>query len=123
MGSFAIIAAACTIFSAAWNSPSALTTLARRSRSASACLAIARFMLSGSATSRISTAVTLIPHGPVCRSMISCNFWLITSRCDSKSSSGAWPSTLRSVVCAISEVAFQKFSTLITAAIESSTRK
>src|SRR5579859_4282486 len=50
-------AAAWAIFSAASYSPCALTTLARRSRSASACLAIARFMLSGSATSLTSTAV------------------------------------------------------------------
>jgi len=56
MGSLLIMAAACTIFSAAWNSPSALTIFARRSRSASACLAIARFMLSGSETSFTSRA-------------------------------------------------------------------
>src|SRR6266567_6041739 len=98
MGSLLIIAAACTIFSAAWNSPSALTILARRSRSASACLAIARFMLSGSATSLTSTAVTFTPQGSVCRSMISCNLKLMLSRCESKSSSEAWPSTLRRVV-------------------------
>src|SRR5438270_128331 len=56
------------------NSPSALTIFARRSRSASACFAIARFIVSGNATSFTSTAVTLTPHGSVCRSMISCNF-------------------------------------------------
>src|SRR6266850_2717663 len=123
IGSLLIIAAACTIFSAAWNSPSALTILARRSRSASACLAIARFMLSGKDTSLTSTAVTLTPHGSVCRSMISCNFRLIDSRCESRSSKGAWPSTLRSVVCDISEVALRKFSTFTTAACGSTTRK
>src|SRR5436190_1529807 len=47
------------------------------------------FMVSGSATSLTSTAVTLTPHGSVCRSMISCNFWLIDSRCESRSSKGA----------------------------------
>ena len=71
---------------------------ARRWRSASACFAIARFMVSGNATSFTSTAVTLMPHGSVCRSMISCNFWLIDPRCESRSSNGAWPSTLLSVV-------------------------
>src|SRR5438093_877998 len=33
------------------------------------------------------------------------------SRCESRSSKGDWPSTLRKVVCAMSEVAFQKLST------------
>ncbi len=64
-------------------------------------------MLSGSDTSFVSTLVTLMPHGSVCLSMISCNFWLMTSRCDSSSSSADCPSTLRNVVCAMSEVAFQ----------------
>src|ERR1039458_9770363 len=71
IGCVAIMLAACTIFSAAWNSPSALTILARRSRSASACLAMARFIVSGRTTSRISTDVTFTPHGSVCLSMIS----------------------------------------------------
>src|SRR2546430_15823569 len=44
IGSLLIIAAACTIFLAAWYSPSAVTTLARRLRSASACLAMARLL-------------------------------------------------------------------------------
>ncbi len=64
-----------------------------------------------------------MPHGSVCLSMISCNFWLMTSRCESSSSSADWPSTLRNVVCAMSEVAFQKFSTFTTAAFGSTTRK
>ena len=64
-----------------------------------------------------------MPHGSVCLSMISCNFWLMTSRCESSSSSGDWPSTLRKVVWAMSEVAFQKFSTFTTAAFGSTTRK
>ena len=64
----------------AWNSPSALMILARFSRSASACLAIARCMVLGSSTSLISTTATLMPHGSVCSSMIFCRFWLILSR-------------------------------------------
>src|SRR2546426_406531 len=57
--------AASRIFSAAWNSPSAMMTRERRSRSASACFAIARTIVSGSETSRRVTAETLIPHGSV----------------------------------------------------------
>src|SRR6266436_8012088 len=62
---------------------------ARRSRSDSAWPAIARFMLSGKTTSLTSTAVTLIPHGSVCRSMISCSLRFILSRWESSSSSSA----------------------------------
>src|SRR5258707_9334668 len=58
---------------------------ARRSRSDSAWPAIARFMLSGKTTSLTSTAVTLIPHGSVCRSMISCSLRFILSRWESSS--------------------------------------
>src|SRR5207302_9898792 len=61
--------------------------------------------------------------GSVCRSMISCNFRLIDSRCESRSSKGACPRTLRSVVCDISEVALRKFSTFTTEACGSTTRK
>jgi len=45
--------------------PSAATILARRSRSASASLAIARCMFSGSVMSLISTAVTWVPRARV----------------------------------------------------------
>src|SRR6266436_1603011 len=55
--------------------------------------------------------------------MISCNFRLIDSRCESRSSKGAWPRTLRNVVCDISEVALRKFSTFTTEACGSTTRK
>jgi hypothetical protein len=48
---------------------------------------------------------------------------VIDSRCESRSSSGAWPSTLRSVVWAISEVAWRNFTTFTTAASGSTTRK
>jgi hypothetical protein len=41
--------------------------LARRSRSLSACLAIARCICCGISTSLTSTALTLMPHGSVCR--------------------------------------------------------
>src|SRR5258708_13424083 len=47
----------------AWNSPSALITFARRSRSASAWRAIARCIPCGISTSFTSTIDTLIPHG------------------------------------------------------------
>src|SRR5689334_10923327 len=63
------MSAAWPSFTAAWNSPSAATILARRSRSASASFAIARCILSGSTMSLISTAVTCVPQGSVCPSM------------------------------------------------------
>src|SRR2546425_1033127 len=88
-----------------WNSPSALMTLARRSRSASACLAMARCMSWGRSICLTSTVATLMPQGSVCSSMIRWSCWLILSRADRRSSSSTWPSTLRSVVCAICEVA------------------
>ena len=89
----------------AWNSPSALMILARFSRSASACLAIARCIVLGSSTSLISTTATLIPQGSVCSSMIRCRFWLIFSRLASSSSSVLWPRAARKVVWEICDVA------------------
>src|SRR5271163_2362812 len=56
------ILAALTSVWDAWNSASAWITLARRSRSASACLAMARTMFSVSSTVRISTLLTLMPQ-------------------------------------------------------------
>ena len=53
-------------FSAACSSPSARITLARRRRSASACLAMARIMLSSISTCLISTLATLMPQMSVC---------------------------------------------------------
>jgi regulator of protease activity HflC (stomatin/prohibitin superfamily) len=44
---------------------------------------------------------TLIPQGEVASSMIPCRIALIFSRSASNSSSWCWPSTERSVVCAI----------------------
>ena len=65
-----MIAAASFSRSEAWNSPSAEMTFARRSRSASACRAIARCMPAGISTSLTSTTETLIPQGDVASSMI-----------------------------------------------------
>ncbi len=92
--------AACARVSEAWSSPCAAITLARRSRSASACRAIARFIDSGRSTSFTSTAETSIPQGSVRSSMIRFRIPLIFSRSDRSSSSSTSPSTERSVVCA-----------------------
>ena len=100
-GSADIAAAAWASFCEAWNSPSAAITRARRSRSASACRDIERFMPSGSETSLTSTRSTLTPHGcSVGTSMISVSSVLSLSRLDSSSSRSARPITARSVVCA-----------------------
>ncbi len=109
--------------SLAWNSPSALITFARRSRSASAWRAIARCIPCGISTSFTSTIETLMPHGAVASSMIVCRIALILSRSDSSSSSRCWPSTERSVVCAICDVATMKFSMFTIAAFGSTIRK
>ena len=108
---------------AACASASALMTFARRSRSASACLAIARCIADGMPTSRISTVVTLIPQGSVCSSMICWRCSLSCSRWDSSASRSALPSTARSVVWAIIEVAWRKFSISTTEERGSTTRK
>ena len=78
---------------------------ARRSRSASAWRAIARCIVCGISTSLISTVVTLIPQGSVCSSMIRWSSSFSRSRSESRVSSSARPSTARSVVCAICDVA------------------
>ena len=79
--------------------------LARRSRSASAWRAMARCIVVGSSTSLTSTTEILMPQGAVCVSMMSCRISLILSRSASSSSSECWPSTARSVVWAICDVA------------------
>src|SRR5579862_3239130 len=107
----------------AWNSPSALMIFARRSRSASACRAIARCISAGISTSFTSTTETLIPQGAVCSSMIPWRIELIFSRSESSSSSVCWPSTERRVVCAICDVATMKFSTWTIADLGSTIRK
>ena len=90
----------------AWNSPSALMILARFSRSASACFAIARCIVCGSSTSLISTALTLMPQGSVSWSKMTCSLAFTFSRCDKISSNSNCPTTLRNVVCASCEVAY-----------------
>ena len=96
---------------------------ARRSRSASAWRAIARCMPAGISTSFTSTIETLIPQGAVASSMIACRIALILSRSESSSSSWCCPSTERSVVCAICEVATMKFSTWTIASFGATIRK
>src|ERR671922_1854425 len=123
MGFSARTTAASLSRSEAWNSPSAAITFARRSRSASACRAIARCIPPGISTSLTSTIETLTPHGEVASSMIRCRISLILSRSDRSSSSWCWPRTLRSVVCAICEVATMKFSTCTIAFSGSMMRK
>ncbi|MGY4620463.1 hypothetical protein ACVWZ4_005690 [Bradyrhizobium sp. USDA 4472] len=78
----------------------ALMTLARRNRSASACFAIARTMVSLMSTSLISMPVTLIPQTSVCLSRISWMSAFSLSRSASISSRSCLPSTERSVVWA-----------------------
>ena len=117
-----ITLAASVSLAAAWNSPSALMILARRSRSASAWRAIARCIASGISTSLISTVVTLMPQGSVWSSMICWRSSLSRSRSASSVSSSALPSTERSVVCAICDVAASTFSTSTTDLFGSTTR-
>src|SRR2546429_5771163 len=64
-GSAPMMCAAWASFSEACSSPSALMILARRSRSASACRAMARFISGGRSTSFTSTADTSTPHSSV----------------------------------------------------------
>ena len=123
IGASSITRAASFNRSEAWNSPSAAITFARRSRSASACRAIARCIPVGISTSLTSTIETLIPQGEVASSMICCRIALILSRSDRSSSSTCWPRTLRSVVCEIWEVATMKFSICTIAAFGSTIRK
>ena len=118
-----MMSAASVSFCAAWYSPSELMILARRSRSASAWRAIARCICSGISTSLISTAVTFTPQGSVDSSMIFCSSSLSRSRSESSWSNSALPSTERSEVCAICEVASRKFSTSTIALVGSITRK
>jgi hypothetical protein len=74
---------------------------ARFSRSAPACRAIARFMLSGSWMSLSSARVTSTPHSTVVTSRILRISRLILSVSDRVWSRVCWPTTFRSVVCAI----------------------
>src|ERR1700735_2397745 len=78
----------------AWNSPSAAITLARRSRSASACAAIARCMSCGRSIFFNSTSVTFTPHGSVCESTISWMRALSLSRWLSRSTTRKYSTAL-----------------------------
>ena len=70
-------AAASASFAEAWNSPSAWMIFARRSRSVSACRAIAHCMVSGMSTCLTSTFVTLTPYSrATSRSRQNC--WALT---------------------------------------------
>ncbi len=80
-------------------------------------------MPGGMPTSLISTVVTFTPQGSVWSSMIRWSSSLSSSRSDSSVSRSALPSTLRSVVWAICDVAFRNDSTWTTAELGSTTRK
>src|SRR5437867_3642760 len=84
----------------AWNSPSAVMMRERRSRSASACRDIDRFMESGRATSLISTRSISMPQPTAGLSIMRARPWLSRSRLDSRSSSSLLPMIDRSDVCA-----------------------
>ncbi len=99
-GSRDMTPAACESFFDACSSPSALMTFARRSRSASAWRAMARFISWGRSMSFTSTADTSMPQASVPSSIWSRRIVLTRSRSASSSSSSACPTTLRSVVCA-----------------------
>src|SRR5579863_8876067 len=98
MGCVANSAAASTSFCAALNSPSAWIIFERFSRSASACLAMARSICSGRSTCFTSTEITFTPKGSVRWSMMDWMRRLSLSRWLSNSSSSTSPSTDRSVV-------------------------
>src|ERR687893_1102947 len=115
--------AACLRRSEAWYSPSAAMILARRSRSLSACLAIARCICCGISTSLTSTTLTLMPHGSVCSSMMFCSSSFISSRLVRRLSRSFWPRTLLRVVWLIWLVASTWFSTSMTLLFGSTTRK
>ncbi len=91
----------------AWYSPSAVMIRARRSRSASACRDMDRFMPSGSDTSLISTRSTRMPHGSsVGSSMIRRSSRLTDSRSARSWSISDWPIIERSEVCACCKIAY-----------------
>ncbi len=105
-GSRAITLAAAASRLEAWYSPSAEMILARRSRSASACRDIDRFIPSGRFTSLSSTRSTRMPHGPsVGSSMIRRSSRFTVSRSARSWSISDWPMMDRSEVCACWETA------------------
>lgn len=80
-------------------------TLARRSRSASACLAIDLFIVSGSETSLISTRSICTPQPTAGLSIMTSSPWFSFSRLDSRSSRSLLPMIDLREVCAIWETA------------------
>ena len=108
---------------AACFSPSAWMTLARLPRSASACRAMARIMVSSRSMSLISTLVTFMPQAAVFASSICWMAALSLSRWASISSISCWPATERSVVCASWLVASQGLMTCRMAFSGSTMRK
>ncbi len=105
-GSAAMTVAAWASFLDAWYSPSAAMIRARRSRSASACRDIERFMDSGREMSLTSTRSTRTPQGPsVGASMTSLSSALTCSRSDSSWSILLRPVTDRSEVWATCDTA------------------
>jgi len=105
------VAAALRIFSAAATSPSALMMTARFSLSASASLAMVRFMLSGRPMSLSSTASTRTPQGSEALSTICWMRLAISSLFLRSSSRVTSPTALRIVVWASWLTANMKFST------------
>src|SRR5439155_31944 len=112
-GSLPMMWAAWASFSDAWSSPSALMILARRSRSASACRAIARFISGGRSTSLTSTADTSTPHSSVRLSMLVFSIVLIFSLFMSRPSIFVSPRAERRVVCAGVLAAYKEFATRV----------
>ena len=84
----------------ACSSPSAVMMRERRSRSASACRDIDRFIVSGSATSLISTRSICTPHDSAGLSIMISRPSLSRSRLDSRSSRSLLPMMDRSDACA-----------------------
>ncbi len=104
-GVAAIAPAAWESLREAWYSPSAVMIRDLRSRSASACRDMDRFIVSGSATSLISTRSMSMPQEAAGVSSITSSPWLRCSRFDSRSSSSLLPMIERKEVCATWDMA------------------
>jgi hypothetical protein len=98
-------------------------TLARRERSASACWAMARIMLSSISTCLISTLVTLMPQLSVCSSRMVWISAFSLSRSDSISSRSCLPSTERKRGLGQLAGGLEQFSTWMMARSGSTMRK
>ena len=97
--------AACESFAEAWSSPSAVMIRDRRSRSASACRDIERFIDSGRATSLISTRSISIPQPAAGLSIMISSPSLSFSRLESRSSMSLLPMIDRRDVWATCRIA------------------